>query len=164
MSISTTEQDLVWVDKELIPKIKECSSVQEVTELFEKNFDKKLKSASMAVNEEMEYLNDSIASLRLNLRKKAELLEKTLNEDYETVEEIVKKANDKQTELLEGLDKTKSIIDNNRQSIKNFQEEIKSLNIYGLEKLLEVMSKFASMGEKEKELFMGAIKYSQAKQ
>ena len=138
-------------------------SVAEKVKGYEDNIEEREKIVLQYLNEgkeqlksEINYIKESLGfykELTDNLKSCFEKVEKefkeSLQEIYETTEEDYIKMYRRNIDLI---DKAKCSVNKVKEEMKDLQMSVRDCNIYGVDKLLEVVERFSRMSEKEKDL------------
>ena len=147
-------KEIIWVDagwKEIIEKmtsakVVEKEVVRSVVE-FKKNIDVDLEYADYLVDNFKKKMEAYRAEVKQMYESEYDMLEETYKElgkqrkgIYDKVEEIKK-------ELAEGVE----------WKLKAIQEQLTKLNLYNLDRLIDVFDKFSKMSDSDKSLFAAII-------
>ena len=138
-------------------------SVAEKVKGYEDNIKEREKIVLQYLNEgkeqlksEINYIKESLGfykELTDNLKSCFEKVEKefkeSLQEIYEITEEDYIKMYRRNIDLI---DKVKCSVNKVKEEMKDLQMSVRDCNIYGVDKLLEVVERFSRMSEKEKDL------------
>lgn len=99
--------------------------------------------------EEMEYwVSEVIVASKKTKEKMSEVVQAEIDEMSKLWEEL----DVKRSQITSKCVEAKTAIGNVRQDILDVQKELKDINFYQFEKLLESINKFNNMSEKDKEL------------
>jgi len=156
-----SDKELIWVQKDLAQKFNNLSSSEEQEKLVTNIInDKKLD-----ITNEMEYLEENLLMFKGVCLKHKNELTKVYNEETSKLEDMydhvgemrqgIDKSAKQLTDALIPLQKTVSDLKNDMKSIS---DELKHINVYGIERFLELVDKINAMDEGSKEMLKFLMK------
>lgn len=150
---SRSEIISMWVTPSVAEKVKEYEdNIKEREKIVLQYLNKGKEQLKFEIN----YIKESLGfykELTDNLKSCFEKVEKefkeSLQEIYETTEEDYIKMYRRNIDLI---DKARNSVNKVKEEMKDLQKSVRSCDIYGVDKLLEVVERFSRMSENEKDL------------
>lgn len=150
---SRSEIISMWVTPSVAEKVKEYEDNIKEREKIVLQY---LNKGKETLKSEINYIKESLGFYREltdNLKSCFEKVEKefkeSLQEIYETTEEDYIKMYRRNIDLI---DKARNSVNKVKEEMKDLQKSVRSCDIYGVDKLLEVVERFSRMSENEKDL------------
>ena len=143
----------MWVTPSVAEKVKEYEdNIKEREKIVLQYLNKGKKQLKFEIN----YIKQSLGfykELTDNLKSCFEKVEKefkeSLQEIYATTEEDYVKMCCRNIDFI---NKVENSVNKAKEKMKDLQTSVRDCNVYGADKLLEVVERFSSMSEKEKDL------------
>ena len=143
----------MWVTPSVAEKVKEYEdNVKEREQIVLQYLNKGKEQLKIEIN----YIKQSLGfykELADNLKSCFEKVEKefkqSLQEIYETTEEDYVKMCRRNIDFI---NKVENSVNKAKEKMKDLQTSVRDCNVYGADKLLEVVERFSEMSEKEKDL------------
>lgn len=122
-----------------------------------------LKDGEVSIKKEVKYIQECLnfyKTLTDNLKEGFEKVQKEFKENlsriYEETEEDYVRMYKRNNEFITKISNSSSQAKN---TINNIKDSLKNVDIYGADKLLEVVERFSNMSDKEKDLLSKLLNY-----
>ena len=143
-------KELVWIDEELVGKVE---LIQDIARL---NGTKLEELAKRISDNTTTIITDNIDVLlletKLHAKKVRDEYEKVVNEELEATNTLWDTCDEKIYESRTKIAKVKDMFVDVNREINKCTASLSAIPVYNLEKLMEVLDKFNSYSEKDKEL------------
>lgn len=143
------EKELIWVDKDLAKQYQELDSDTKKAELV----NELIKQKKIDITDDIQNLDDDLLRFRAFVLNYSTEFKKAYDEQANRIYEIWEEC----VEPIEKIDKKTLAIKKDIYSISNDVEELadklKNLNIYKIERLIELIEMYNRMSENDKEIF-----------
>jgi methyl-accepting chemotaxis protein len=141
-------KELVWVSKELLEKVKDLDAVFQDHE--------KVKSIIESFKDEVEQftydVEDSVSIFRRQSEKIKSSFKEVVDKEIESLQGFWEEQERRRAELTRKLAEIRESVRSVSEEIQTVKKELGKLNVYGLDKLIEVIDKINQMSEQEKEV------------
>ena len=153
-------KELVWVEKELVGQIEVICDIIKlrgggISEVIEK-----LRGDTKTY---VEGLDSDLLSMKLHAQKVRDeykaVVESEIEQSYALWEDLDKK----RTQMRDKFSSMKEVVRECRGEISSLKESIDGLNIYGAERVLDLVKSFSAMTEKERDIMFKLIELGGAK-
>jgi ribosomal protein L14E/L6E/L27E len=141
---------LVWIEEELAGKLEILNDVVKLNR--DKGIDELIKSIEADTKIMSDSLDENALQFKLHAQKVRSGYEAVVQEEldktyelWEKCEELRKQAKEKTKEIL-------PMIESASKHIENLKSKLSSLDIYGLDRIFDLVNKFNSMSKEDKEL------------
>lgn len=142
------EKELVWVSKDLVEQVNQLNGAAEDIEQIKKVFDLFKREVS-----DYQYnVDDAVADLRRQAKKVKDALRETFDAESEQMYALWDELNSKQDEVRKKITSAAELIRHSKADIESLKKEISAINLYGVDKLIDMVEKISNMGERDKEL------------
>ena len=147
------KQELIWVSRELAEEYKKLDSVDEQEAIVKKLINKK----KLDIEQEQEQLSDSLLQFKSVCLVHKKELGKVYEEQADKLYSLWEETGDVSSMITKHARDISSLVQPMRTEINNLSKDIadlkkamSELNIYGAERILEVVSKVKTMDEETK--------------
>jgi len=141
-------KELVWVSKELLEKVQDLESV------FEDH--QKVKNLIESFKGEVEQftydVEDSVSVFRRQSEKIKSTYKEVVDKEIESLQEFWEEQDKRRAEMINKLADIRKSVHTVSDDMQVMRKELNSLNIYGLDKLVELIDKINGMSDREKEV------------
>lgn len=141
-------RELVWVSKELLEKVQDLDGV------FEDH--QKVKNLIDSFKGEIEQftydVEDSVSVFRRQSEKIKSTYKEVVDKEVESLQEFWEEQYRRRSELVNKLEDIRRYVQSTSDEIQTMKKELNNLNIYGIDKLVELIDRINRMSDKEKEV------------
>lgn len=150
----------LWVTDSVAEKVQQYETDLKKREDIILDF---LKDGEVSIKKEVKYIQECLnfyKTLTDNLKEGFEKVQKEFKENlsriYEETEEDYVRMYKRNNEFITKISNSSSQAKN---TINNIKDSLKNVDIYGADKLLEVVERFSNMSDKEKDLLSKLLNY-----
>lgn len=151
---------LIWIDDNLAKKLEIIDDVVKLTDNDIKDIIKGLKDNISVLDET---IDEDVVSFRYHAQKVRDSYKKVVEEEIDKTNELWEQLDTLRFETSNKLDKTKELTKSITEDIKYIQESISKCNLYGVDKLLEMIEKVNYMNESDRELLYKLLDFKRIK-
>ena len=143
----------MWVTPSVAEKVKEYEdNIKEREKIVLQYLNKGKKQLKFEIN----YIKQSLGFYKELTDNLKSCFEKVEKEFKESLQEIYATTEEDYVEMcrrnIDFINKVESSVNKAKEKMKDLQTSVRDCNVYGADKLLEVVERFSSMSEKEKDL------------
>lgn len=141
-------KELVWVSKELVETVNKLdagvATQEDILKVF-KEFKSEIENYTYDIEE-------SAAMFRRQSQKVKDSFKQVVDNEVEALQEFWDTQDEKRAEIQKKFSSFKNGISSAKDEILSLKQSIRDLDIYGLDKLVELVEKINCMSDKDKEL------------
>ena len=143
----------MWVTPSVAEKVKEYEdNIKEREKIVLQYLNKGKKQLKFEIN----YIKQSLGFYKELTDNLKSCFEKVEKEFKESLQEIYATTEEDYVEMcrrnIDFINKVENSVNKAKEKMKDLQTSVRDCNVYGADKLLEVVERFSSMSEKEKDL------------
>ena len=141
------ERELVWIDKELLPK---WDLLQDILRLNGQGLDKALDDLKRDDSTVFECLEENFIEIKHHTKRVRDEYEKVVNEQIAKTEELWCRCDLKIKESRTKLESVKNIFEDVNNEVNSLNRKLNDLPVYKLDECINILERFVSMADDNK--------------
>lgn len=142
------EKELVWVSKDIVEQVNQLNGTVEDVEQIKKIFE----LFKREINDYSFNIEEAVVDLKRQSKKIKDALRETFDAENEQMYQLWEELNSKQDEVRKKITSAAELIRNSKADVESLKNQISSINLYGVDKLIDMVEKISNMNERDKEL------------
>lgn len=148
------DKELIWVPAKLKETLEKMNSDEEQLKIVEKY----INDRKLDISNDIEALDDDLLRFKAFALKYKTEIKAVYNEQSDILYKLFEDCGDIQSKMYLKIEETKKKLNPITEKIKEINFVLDKINIYKIEKVIELIEKFNRMSEEDKRLFEILIK------